>query len=75
MVHEIGGGSVRIHQDDIQEKMFRDHRTLRKETAQERFGFLSGLHSSMVYHLTQDLHYGLDRMVMLMTQADSPSVK
>ena len=36
---ELGGGSVRIHQDDIQEKMF-EIIGLSKETAQERFGFL-----------------------------------
>ena len=66
---ELGGGSVRIHQDDIQEKMF-EIIGLSKETAQERFGFLL---TTFKYGVPPHagLAFGLDRMVMLMTQADS----
>ena len=66
---ELGGGSVRIHQDDIQEKMF-EIIGLSKETAQERFGFLL---DAFKYGTPPHggLAFGLDRMVMLMTQADS----
>ena len=49
---EIGGGSVRIHQDDIQEKMF-EALGFTKERAHEQFGFLLEL-SSTVFRLTQD---------------------
>lgn len=66
---ELGGGSARIHQDDIQEKMF-EIIGLSKETAQERFGFLL---TAFKYGVPPHagLAFGLDRMVMLMTQADS----
>ena len=66
---ELGGGSVRIHQDDIQEKMF-EIIGLSRETAQERFGFLL---TAFKYGVPPHagLAFGLDRMVMLMTQADS----
>ena len=66
---ELGGGGVRIHQDDIQEKMF-EIIGLSKETAQERFGFLL---TAFKYGVPPHagLAFGLDRMVMLMTQADS----
>ena len=66
---ELGGGSVRIHQADIQEKMF-EIIGLSKETAQERFGFLL---TAFKYGVPPHagLAFGLDRMVMLMTQADS----
>ena len=66
---ELGGGSVRIHQDDIQEKMF-EIIGLSKETAQERFGFLL---TAFKYGVPPHagLAFGLDRMVMLMTQTDS----
>ena len=66
---ELGGGSVRIHQDDIQEKMF-EIIGLSKETPQERFGFLL---TAFKYGVPPHagLAFGLDRMVMLMTQADS----
>ncbi len=48
---EIGGGSVRIHQDDIQEKMF-EVLGFTKEHAYEQFGFLL-MRSNMVFRLTQ----------------------
>lgn len=66
---ELGGGSVRIFQNDIQEKMF-EIIGLTKETANERFGFLL---NAFKYGVPPHagLAYGLDRMVMLMAQADS----
>lgn len=66
---ELGGGSVRIFQNHIQEKMF-EMIGLSKETAAERFGFLL---NAFKYGVPPHagLAYGLDRMVMLMAQADS----
>ena len=66
---EIGGGSVRIHQNDIQEKMF-DVLGLSKETAVERFGYLL---EAFKYGVPPHagLAYGLDRVVMLMLGAES----
>ena len=66
---EIGGGSVRIHQDDIQEKMF-ECLGFTKEQAYERFGFLL---EAFKYRVPPHagLAYGLDRLVMLMTKEDS----
>jgi aspartyl-tRNA synthetase len=66
---ELGGGSVRIHQNDIQEKMF-DVIGLEKEEAQEKFGFLL---TAFKYGVPPHagLAYGLDRLVMLLTKADS----
>ncbi len=66
---ELGGGSVRIFQDDIQEKMF-EVIGIGKEEAYDRFGFLL---SAFKYGVPPHagLAFGLDRMVMLMVQADS----
>ncbi len=66
---EMGGGSVRIHQADIQEKMF-EVLGFTKERAQEQFGFLL---EAFKYGVPPHagLAYGLDRMVMLMVGADS----
>ncbi len=66
---EMGGGSVRIHQDDIQEKMF-EVLGFTKERAHEQFGFLL---DAFKYGVPPHagLAYGLDRMVMLMLQCDS----
>lgn len=66
---ELGGGSVRIHQNDIQEKMF-EVIGLKPEEAQEKFGFLL---TAFKYGVPPHagLAYGLDRMVMLLTGADS----
>ena len=66
---EIGGGSVRIHQDDIQEKMF-ECLGFTKEQAQEQFSFLL---EAFKYGVPPHagLAYGLDRLVMLMLGLDS----
>ncbi|MDF2611402.1 MAG: aspartyl-tRNA synthetase [Lachnospiraceae bacterium] len=66
---EIGGGSVRIFQNDVQEKMF-EVLGFTKEDAYERFGFLL---NAFKYGVPPHagLAYGLDRMVMLMAQEDS----
>ncbi len=66
---ELGGGSVRIHQNDIQEKMF--HALgFSKETAYEQFGFLL---NAFKYGVPPHagLAYGLDRLVMLMAKEDN----
>ena len=66
---ELGGGSVRIHQDDIQEKMF-EVLGFTKEQAWEQFGFLL---SAFKYGVPPHagLAYGLDRFVMLLVGADN----
>ena len=66
---ELGGGSVRIHQNDIQEKMF-EVIGLKPEEAQEKFGFLL---TAFKYGVPPHagLAYGVDRFVMLMTGAES----
>ncbi|NCC42849.1 MAG: aspartate--tRNA ligase, partial [Clostridia bacterium] len=66
---EIGGGSVRIHQNDIQEKMF-ESLGFTKEQAHEQFGFLL---TAFKYGVPPHagLAYGLDRLVMLMAKQDS----
>ena len=66
---EIGGGSVRIHQNDIQEKMF-EALGFTKEKAYEQFGFLL---TAFKYGVPPHagLAYGLDRLVMLMAKQDS----
>ncbi len=66
---ELGGGSVRIHRSDIQEKMF-EVLGFTKEKAWENFGFLM---SAFQYGVPPHagLAYGLDRIVMHMVHADS----
>ena len=66
---EIGGGSVRIHQDDIQETML-NKLGFSKEDAYEQFGFLL---NAFKYGVPPHagLAYGLDRLVMLMAGCDS----
>ena len=66
---EMGGGSVRIHQADIQSRMF-EVLGFTPERAQEQFGFLL---KAFKYGVPPHagLAYGLDRMVMLMVGADS----
>ena len=67
--NEIGGGSVRIFNDQIQSKMF-DVLGFTPEAAQEQFGFLL---SAFKYGVPPHagLAYGLDRLVMLMAKEDS----
>lgn len=66
---EIGGGSVRIYQDDVQERMF-ELLGFTKEEAYERFGFLL---NAFKYGVPPHagLAYGLDRLIMLMAKEDS----
>ena len=67
--NEIGGGSVRIHQNHIQERMF-EALGFTKEAAYEQFGFLL---DAFKYGVPPHagLAYGLDRLVMLMAKVDS----
>ncbi len=67
--NEIGGGSVRISDPDIQTKMF-EVLGFTDEQAQEQFGFLL---TAFKYGVPPHagLAYGLDRLVMLMAKADS----
>ena len=67
--NEIGGGSVRIHQDDIQERMFKEL-GFTPEAAHEQFGFLLDAFSYGVPPHA-GLAYGVDRMIMHMVHADS----
>ena len=66
---ELGGGSVRIHQNDIQEKML-EVLGFTQERAYEQFAFLL---NAFKYGVPPHagLAYGLDRIVMLMMQCDS----
>ena len=66
---EIGGGSVRIHQNDIQEKMF-EMLGFTKEQAHSQFGFLlEAFRYGVPPHA--GLAYGLDRLVMEMAKIDN----
>ena len=66
---ELGGGSVRIHQTDIQEKMF-ECLGIGHDEAYEKFGFLL---NAFKYGVPPHagLAFGLDRLVMLMVGADN----
>ena len=66
---EIGGGSIRIHQNYVQEKML-EALGFTKEAAYEQFGFLL---NAFKYGVPPHagLAYGLDRLVMLMAKEDS----
>ena len=66
---ELGGGSVRIHQSDVQEKMF-EVLGFTKESAYKRFGFLL---NAFKYGVPPHagLAFGLDRLVMHMAKEDS----
>ncbi len=66
---ELGGGSIRIHQDDVQEKML-EVLGFTPERAEEQFGFLL---RAFKYGVPPHagLAYGLDRMVMLLSGSDS----
>ena len=66
---ELCGGSIRIHQDDVQETMF-EALGFTKEKANEQFGFLI---NAFKYGVPPHagLAYGLDRLIMLMAKQDS----
>ncbi|MCR5083135.1 MAG: aspartate--tRNA ligase, partial [Parasporobacterium sp.] len=66
---ELGGGSIRIHQNHIQEKMF-EVLGFSMESAYNQFGFLL---NAFKYGVPPHagLAYGLDRLIMLMAKEDS----
>ena len=67
--YELGGGSVRIYQDDVQEKMF-ELLGFTKEEAHNRFGFLL---DAFKYGVPPHagLAYGVDRFAMLLAGAEN----
>lgn len=66
---EIGGGSIRINNSDLQNKMFRAL-GLTKEVAEERFGYLL---EAFKYGVPPHggMAYGLDRFMMILTETDN----
>ena len=67
--NEIAGGSIRIHTKELQEKMF-DVLKIDKKEAESKFGFLMrALDFGAPPH--GGIAFGLDRLIMLLTQSDS----
>jgi aspartyl-tRNA synthetase len=66
---ELGGGSVRIHKSDIQQKVFK-LLGITDEEAEEKFGFLvNALQFGAPPHA--GIAFGLDRLIMLLTKSSS----
>lgn len=66
---ELGGGSIRIHRADVQDKVF-DLLGLSKEKAQQKFGFLLEA-QELGFPPHGGIALGLDRLIMLMSKAQS----
>lgn len=67
--YEVGGGSIRIHQEEIQEKMF-EALELTKEDINEKFGFfVNALKYGTPPH--GGLALGLDRLTMILANTDN----